>query len=63
MLTDTWRTSSFSGGNGCLSARLTGDGTVQIRDGKNPDGSAIETPAIAWNLFLFGIYNGEYEKR
>ncbi|MGI5138147.1 MULTISPECIES: DUF397 domain-containing protein [unclassified Streptomyces] len=55
----TWRTSSYSGGNGaCVEVAKTGDG-AHFRDTKDrPRGAAFVAPA-AWGAFLGAVKTGE----
>jgi hypothetical protein len=49
-----WFTSSYStGANNCVEARISGDGTVQIRDTKDLGrGPVLVFSAQAWTEFL-----------
>jgi hypothetical protein len=54
MADETWRKSSYSGGdNGaCLEVRDDTPGTIPVRDSKNPTGPALHVPAGAWSAFV-----------
>ncbi|MGH3736380.1 MAG: DUF397 domain-containing protein [Micromonosporaceae bacterium] len=64
MLTNDWKKATRSNTNGaCLYARVTEDGTVEVRDGKLGDTSPILrfTPA-EWDAFLDGAQKGEFNR-
>lgn len=48
-----WRKSSYSGNNGgeCVEVAQTMNGTVAIRDSKDPEGAALTLTAAAWAEF------------
>ncbi|MFI9352899.1 DUF397 domain-containing protein [Streptomyces lydicus] len=51
----TWRKSSYSDGgdNNCLEvADVTPATAVPVRDSKDPDGSVLCFPAVAWSSFI-----------
>ena len=49
-----WRKSSYSGNNGgdCVEVARTTNGTVAIRDSKDPDGAKLALTAAAWAAFM-----------
>ncbi|NGO67761.1 DUF397 domain-containing protein [Streptomyces boncukensis] len=56
-----WRKSSYSGqgGGNCLEAALhSTEGTVPVRDSKNPHGPALLIPAAAWQAFVTRVRAG-----
>lgn len=63
--TDTaWIKSSYSGGEGgnCVEwapSRLAVQGTVPVRDSKNPHGPALAFTPTAWTAFITAIRTGE----
>jgi hypothetical protein len=59
---ETWYKSSRSGGaDNCVEARLTGDGSVQLRDSKDPDGSVLTFTPSEWDAFIGGARDGEFD--
>jgi hypothetical protein len=46
-----WRTSSASGGGGCVEVALL-TRTALLRDSRDPDGPVLHLPAPAWIGFL-----------
>ncbi|MFV2083091.1 DUF397 domain-containing protein [Micromonospora sp. LOL_021] len=56
-LTDaTWRTSSYSGGNGnCVEVTDNLSGVVAVRDSKDRTGPALAFPPAAWAAFTASI--------
>lgn len=62
MLNTEWRKSTKSGNSGaCVEARLGHDGRVQVRDSKDPDGPVLTFDSSAWDAFLAGVKDGEFE--
>ncbi len=58
-----WRKASRSGGNGgaCVEVRRY-EGTVQVRDSKDPDGPVLTFPAAEWHAFVDALTNGEFDR-
>ncbi|MGW0819896.1 DUF397 domain-containing protein [Streptomyces sp. NPDC002845] len=56
-----WTKSSYSnnGGNCVETAGL--DGTVAVRDSKNPNGPALLMPSSAFESFITGIRDGHFD--
>lgn len=55
-----WRKSSRSGTQGnCVEVRVI-DGTIELRDSKNPDGPILRFTGAEWIAFLGGAENGEF---
>lgn len=55
MMTEVWRKSKRSGYNGdCTEVRMA-NGTVQVRDSKNPDGGVLTFTRAEWESFTHGI--------
>jgi hypothetical protein len=52
-LSRTWAKSSYSDPNGgnCVEARQLGNGTVQVRDSKDPGGPVLSFSAERWDAF------------
>ncbi len=48
---DTWRTSSYSDGNGGQCVEVTADGGVKVRDTTNRDGGTLAFTPGAWATF------------
>lgn len=62
MLTEQWRRSERSNTNGaCVEARLTENGTIQMRNSRHAAGEILEFTAQEWDAFLDGVHNGEFE--
>ncbi|MER5970985.1 DUF397 domain-containing protein [Streptomyces sp. NPDC002055] len=58
-----WRKSSFSGGNNeCVEVAIGVQGTVPVRDSKNPDGAVLTFTEAAWKAFVTGVSAGEFER-
>ena len=57
-----WRKSSRSGGgDNCVEVAFASDGTVGVRDSKNPTGPVLEFTAGQWAAFTGGIRGGEFD--
>jgi hypothetical protein len=56
----TWRTSTYSGGNGCVEVAFA-DGLVAIRDTKDRRGPMLVFTAAEWEAFLAGAREGQFE--
>ena len=56
----TWFTSSACSTGNCIQVRPMGDGTVAVRDSKNPDAVQLYS-AREWNEFLDGVTNGDFD--
>jgi hypothetical protein len=62
ILDSAWRTSTRSGTNGaCVEVRLA-SGSVQVRDTKDRSGPVLSFPASAWQGFITGVHNGEFDR-
>jgi Domain of unknown function (DUF397) len=57
----SWRKSSFSGSNGCLEAASCGNGSVAVRDSKDPHSAVLVYTAHEWRAFLQGVMNREFD--
>ena len=61
-LDSAWRTSTRSGTNGaCVEVRLVSS-SVQVRDTKDRTGPVLSFPASAWQSFITGVHNGEFDR-
>ncbi len=56
----TWLTSSACATGNCVQVRPMEDGTVALRDSKNP-GMVQLYSAREWNDFLDGVTNGDFD--
>ena len=55
-----FRTSSFSGGNGCVEVAPLPDGNVAVRDSKDRSKPAHIYTAAEWRAFISGVQAGEF---
>lgn len=46
-----WRKAARSGESGCIEVAFV-DGTVLVRDSKNPAGLVLKVPLLEWYTFL-----------
>jgi hypothetical protein len=62
-LTNTayWRKSRSSGSAGCVEVAMS-PGSVQVRDSKNPGGSALEFTRAEWASFMIGVQRDEFDR-
>jgi hypothetical protein len=62
VISQEWRKSSRSGGNGgeCVEVRRHGEG-VQVRDSKDPTGPILRFTRKEWAAFLGGAKDGEFD--
>lgn len=58
-----WKKSTRSGGGGdnCVEVAFAGDGTVGVRDSKNPADAVLEFTPAEWAAFLEGVREGEFD--
>jgi hypothetical protein len=58
-----WRKSSYSGGNGgaCVEVAVLPDGTMAVRDSKDPGGPKLTFPADDWAAFTTSVKAGEFD--
>ncbi|TMM41860.1 MAG: DUF397 domain-containing protein [Actinobacteria bacterium] len=58
-----WTKASRSGGNSgeCVEVRRH-DGTVQVRDSKDPDGPVLTFPPAEWHAFVHALTSGEFDR-
>jgi hypothetical protein len=60
-LDGAWRKATrSSGNNGCVEARFV-DGTVEVRDSKNPAGGVLRFTPHEWECFSAGMDAGEFK--
>jgi hypothetical protein len=55
-----WRTSTYSGGNGCVEVAFVDD-QVGVRDSKDREGPVLVFTANEWEAFIGGTRDGEFE--
>lgn len=61
-LTRAWRKASRSNGSGaCVEVAVFTDGTIGVRDSKNPDGPRLTFTPAEWEAFLAGAKQGEFD--
>ncbi|WP_405592565.1 DUF397 domain-containing protein [Streptomyces sp. NBC_01190] len=55
-----WFRSSYSNNSGgeCVEGARLADGTVAVRDSKDPEGPALRFPAAAWSAFTLAFRAG-----
>ncbi|MER7361876.1 DUF397 domain-containing protein [Nonomuraea wenchangensis] len=56
-----WRKSSFCNAGSCVEVQTLPDGTVAVRDGKDPDGPVLRFTYGEWCAFVGGILAGEFD--
>lgn len=58
-----WRKSDYcSWGPDCVEVALRPDGTVAVRDSKDPDGPVLEFTGSEWVAFLAGVRAGQFDQ-
>jgi hypothetical protein len=58
----TWFKSSKSdGASNCVEASFAADGTIGVRDSKNPAGPVLEFTRGEWTAFVAGVREGEFD--
>ena len=62
-MTTRWIKSSKSGTNGgnCVEVARLDDGTIGVRDSKNPDGAVLRFTRSEWEAFLDGVAQREFD--
>jgi Domain of unknown function (DUF397) len=57
-----WRKSSRSGGgDNCVEVGFAANGTVGVRDTKDPTGPVLTFTAAEWAAFTDGVRHGEFD--
>ncbi len=56
-----FRKSSFSDSGGCVEVAKFADGSVQVRDTKDPAHTTLTFTTHEWAMFLKGVRNNEFE--
>lgn len=59
--TRDFRKSTFSGNGGCVEVRRLDDGTIAVRDSKDPSLPPHHFTRTEWTAFLAGVRNGEFD--
>jgi hypothetical protein len=57
-----WRKSVRSDQGNCVEVAFAADGTVGVRDSKNPAGPVLEFNPGEWNAFIAGAQAGEFNR-
>ena len=62
MISQEWKKSSKSGGNGgsCVEVRRHGE-AIQVRDSKDPTGPVLTFTQAEWKAFAEGAQDGEFD--
>jgi len=59
----TWFKSTKSdGASNCVETSFAADGTVGVRDSKNPAGPVLEFTPGEWDAFISGAKDGEFDR-
>nr|MDT0658749.1 DUF397 domain-containing protein [Micromonospora sp. DSM 115978] len=57
-----WRKSRRSGGgDNCVEIAVADDGSVGVRDSKNPTGPILAFSPSEWQAFTGGVRDGEFD--
>jgi hypothetical protein len=58
----SWRKSSAcNGASACVEVQTLPDGSVLMRDGKDPDGPTLAFTRSEWAAFTAGVREGEFD--
>jgi hypothetical protein len=58
----TWRKSRRSGGgDNCVEVAFANDGSVGVRDSKDPTGPVLAFGPAEWRAFTGGVRDGEFD--
>ncbi|MBX6389517.1 MAG: DUF397 domain-containing protein [Frankia sp.] len=58
-----WRKSSYSSYHGqCVEVAFLDQGTVAVRDSRDPAGPRLLFTAAEWSAFLAGAKDGEFDR-
>jgi Domain of unknown function (DUF397) len=60
-LAPVWRKSTKSGLDGCVEVALIEGARVALRDSKDRSGPVLTFDAAAWQAFVVGAGNGEFD--
>jgi hypothetical protein len=60
-LAPVWRKSTKSGLDGCVEVALIEGARVALRDSKDRSGPVLTFDAAAWQAFVAGAGNGEFD--
>ena len=58
----SWRKSVRSDQGNCVEVAFAADGTVGVRDSKNPTGTVLEFAPGEWDAFIAGAQAGEFNR-
>jgi hypothetical protein len=61
MKTTTFHRSSFCGANGCVEVAVRPEGSIELRDGKNPALPSHTFSVEEWDAFVAGVKVGEFD--
>lgn len=57
-----WRKSRLSGGgDNCVEVAFAADGSVGVRDSKDPTGPALTFAPAEWKAFTVGVRDGKFD--
>lgn len=54
-----WQTSTFCGSTTCVQVAVI-DGSIAVRDSKDPGGAVLKYTPEEWHAFLDGVTNGDF---
>jgi hypothetical protein len=57
-----WRKSVRSDQGNCVEVAFATDGTVGVRDSKNPTCGVLEFSPAEWDAFTGGVRDGEFDR-
>jgi len=61
LLTEQWHTSTRSNDTNCVEVRAR-RGHVEVRDSKDREGESLVLSAGAWDEFVTGVKDGEFDR-
>ncbi|GIE98093.1 hypothetical protein Ari01nite_55580 [Paractinoplanes rishiriensis] len=56
-----WQTSRSCSQGACVQVAAVGDGTIAVRDSKDPAGPILRYSATEWREFLTGAKDGDFD--
>lgn len=59
--TEKFKTSSFSNGTNCVAVARLSNGSVKVRDSKDPAGQTFTFVKSGWVAFVQGVKHGEFD--